>query len=78
MGEIFVSKVSELRKAQGLTQQQLAVKLGVSLSTVRNWETGRQAVDTFVKIDKLCETLKVGPSDLYDSIDPMEGEAIDE
>lgn len=67
-----MSRVSELRKAQGLTQQQLAVMLGVSLSTVRNWETGRQAVDTFVKVDKLCEALKVGPSDLYESTDPME------
>lgn len=75
---IFVSKVSELRKAQGLTQQQLATELGVSLSTVRNWETGRQAVDTFVKIDRLCGALNAKPSDLYDSVDPLKDEVFDE
>jgi transcriptional regulator with XRE-family HTH domain len=31
----------ELREKQGLTQQQLAQKLCVSDSAVRNWETGR-------------------------------------
>lgn len=74
-----MSKVAELRKAQGMTQQQLATQLGVSLTTVRNWETGRQATETFVKIDRLCAVLKASPSDLYEAVDPVEeGGAIDE
>jgi len=31
----------KLRTELGMTQQELAVALGVSLSTVANWETGR-------------------------------------
>jgi transcriptional regulator with XRE-family HTH domain len=67
MGEIFVSKVAELRRARGLTQQQLAEELGVALSTIRNWETGRQATDTFVKVDRLCRRLGCTPADLAGS-----------
>jgi len=33
--------IQELRKAHGWTQQDLAVKVGVSLATVYNWERGR-------------------------------------
>jgi transcriptional regulator with XRE-family HTH domain len=74
MGEIFVSKVAELRRARGLTQQQLAEELGVALSTIRNWETGRQATDTFVKVDRLCRRLGCTPADLYRVTDPMSDE----
>ena len=34
-------QVHRRRKALGLTQQQLATALGVSVSTVANWEAGR-------------------------------------
>lgn len=32
--------ISELRKAQGLTQEQLGEKIGVTNKTVSRWETG--------------------------------------
>ena len=35
-----MTKLSELRKAAGLTQQQLADRLGVKRTVVTNWETG--------------------------------------
>ncbi len=33
-------KLKELRKRNGMTQKQLADKLGVKLSTIGNWEAG--------------------------------------
>lgn len=69
-----MSKVASLRRAKGLTQQELATQLGVSLTTVRNWETGRQATETFAKIDRLCLILDASPSDLYEVKDPLKGE----
>lgn len=36
------SDVKTVRKQLGLTQQALAVLIGVSVSTVRNWEQGRR------------------------------------
>ena len=38
-----MTKLGTLRKAAGLTQQQLADHMGVSRSTVAMWETGENA-----------------------------------
>ena len=35
-----MDKLKELRKEKGLTQMDLAVKVGVSLTTIRMWEGG--------------------------------------
>lgn len=35
-----MNRIRELRKAQNLSQQELAVKLGVDRSTIAKWETG--------------------------------------
>lgn len=36
----FCTKLKELRKIHGLTQQQLAAKIGMSTSALRMWELG--------------------------------------
>ena len=36
----FADKVKEVRKKLNLSQEKLAVKLGVSFSTVNRWEKG--------------------------------------
>ena len=71
MGEIYVSRVAELRKRAGLTQRELALRMGVTESTIANWETGRNGLDWFVRISKLCRELNCGPDDLFeeDSLD---------
>lgn len=33
-------RIQELRKAEGLTQEQLALKIGVSMAAIRNYENG--------------------------------------
>jgi transcriptional regulator with XRE-family HTH domain len=65
MGEI-VPKISELRDRQKLTQRELAEAVGVTETTIANWEKGRSATEWFVRIDRLCKALGVSPGDLYE------------
>jgi len=48
-------RIRELRKAKKLSQQELAVKLGVDRSTIAKWETGTNSPRT----DKLRQLAKV-------------------
>jgi HTH-type transcriptional regulator/antitoxin HipB len=45
-------QIREARKAKGLTQKELGEKLGVSESTVNQYESGKQnlTIDTLTKI----------------------------
>lgn len=51
-------KLLNLRKANGLTQEQLAEKTGVSRQSVSKWESG-QSVPELDKIVVLCELFNV-------------------
>lgn len=70
MGEIYVSKVADLRKSKELTQRQLADLVGVDPSTVRNWERDRGGIETFAKVAKLCKVLNCSIEDLFEVQDP--------
>lgn len=42
MDQIKIGKfIAELRKGRGMTQEQMAEKLGVSAKSVSRWENGR-------------------------------------
>ena len=41
----FGQKLKDIRKAQGLSQEQLAEKIGVSRQAITKWETGRGLPD---------------------------------
>jgi transcriptional regulator with XRE-family HTH domain len=71
MGEIYVSKIAELRKKAGMTQRQLADVIGVDPSTIRNWERNRAFIETLARVSKLCEALDCETTDLYEVEDPM-------
>lgn len=49
--------ISELRKAQGLTQEQLGEKVGVTNKTVSRWETGTYLppVDALLSMSKMFD-----------------------
>ncbi len=74
MGEIPVSKIADLRKRVGFTQRQLSDVVGVTESTVRNWEAGRNGLDLFVTVARLCKALNCTPDELVAMIDPVKGE----
>lgn len=59
-------KISELREKAGLTQRDLAIAVGVTDTTIANWEHGRRGIEWLVRTAKLCEMLNCQPSDLYE------------
>jgi transcriptional regulator with XRE-family HTH domain len=60
-----VSNIAELRKSTGLTQQELAALVGVTIQTVQNWESGKSGTEQIEKFIKLCTVLGC---DLFDLI----------
>ena len=64
MGVFFGDRIRNARKAAGLTQRQLADSLGVSNTSISNWEKGlsRPGADM---IQKLCAYLSLQPNYFY-------------
>jgi DNA-binding XRE family transcriptional regulator len=57
----------ELRKKAGVTQKELAETVGVSETSVRNWEHGREEPRLFLwQVKALCNRLQCGLEDLPD------------
>ncbi len=55
---VFSKRLRELRKKLGLTQSQLAEKLGVSSSSIGMYEQGRREPDSAM-LSRICSTLNV-------------------
>ena len=58
--------IAKLRKKAGLTQAQLAKKLGVTENTIANWEKGRSGTEWVVRVIKMCEILKCNANELIE------------
>jgi transcriptional regulator with XRE-family HTH domain len=65
-----MSKIAKLRKKQKLTQIQLAMLLGISETTVRNWENGREGVAMIQRVANICKVLNCSIYDLVDEVKP--------
>ena len=64
MDQLKIGKfISERRKAQGMTQMQLAENLGITDRAVSKWETGRSLPDASIMLD-LCAVLGITVNDL--------------
>ena len=72
-----MSKISELRQKSGLTQRELAYIVGVTETTIRNYEKGRSILEWIERIIRLCKALDCKPEDLIGYIEAEET-AIDE
>lgn len=55
--------IAEKRKAQGLTQAQLAEALGITDRAVSKWETGKSLPDASIMLE-LCSLIKITVNDL--------------
>lgn len=64
MDQLKIGKfISEKRKAKGMTQAQLAEKLGITDRAVSKWETGRSMPDVSLMLE-LCSLLGITVNDL--------------
>nr|WP_208407413.1 helix-turn-helix transcriptional regulator [Amycolatopsis granulosa] len=58
----------ELRKEAGLTQVQVAERLGVPQSFVSKYETGERRLDV-IELIKVCRTLGIAPIEVISQLD---------
>ena len=65
--EIFGSTVRELRKARGLSQEKLALEIGMDLTSVNEIERGKRN-PTLMTIVKIAGALGVRPADLLSGL----------
>lgn len=64
MDQIKIGKfIASCRKEQGMTQANLAEKLGISDRAVSKWETGKSMPDSGIMLE-LCELLKINVNEL--------------
>lgn len=72
MEQVKIGKfIQEMRKAQSLTQRELAEKLNISDKTVSKWETGNGLPEVGLMLP-LCEVLGISVNEL------LSGERLDE
>ena len=58
-------KIRELREREGMTQEQLSRRSGVSRATIWGLETGNDKVTTTKTLNKLAIALGVAVDDLF-------------
>ena len=64
MDQVKIGKfIAECRKNAGLTQMQLAEKLGITDRAISKWETGKSLPDSSIMLE-LCSTLSITVNDL--------------
>ena len=61
--ESFAKRLKRIRKRAGITQEQLADEISLSIMTVRRWEWGERT-PRMQEIKKLCEVLHVSEAEL--------------
>ena len=74
------SRIAELREQLGMTQRELADYVGVTGTTIANWEKGRRGLEWFDRIIRLCSALDCKPDELvsYMSSDHSDDEVSQE
>lgn len=60
--------IRAFREAKGMTQRELADKLGTVMGAVSNWEKGTNSPD-LVKLFMMCEIFEVTPSVMFGMVE---------
>jgi transcriptional regulator with XRE-family HTH domain len=63
----FAQRLKKARMAAGLTQVELAEKLGVTSRSIQHYELGQRMPRKFETVEKLAEILNVEVNDLFDT-----------
>ena len=71
------SNIAALRDEAGLTQLDLSRLVGVTETTIANWEKGRSGLEWIERLIRLCKALNCAPEDLLDLTVPASAEASD-
>lgn len=69
MNETIGNRISRFRKAKGMTQEELAGKMGVSSQAVSKWENDASCPDVGL-IPKLCQILGITADELLTGKEP--------
>lgn len=75
--EPWRTRMQRRRKQIGLTQAQLAEKLGLSQGTITHWECGRREPEDLATLEKLARALDMHPAELIYGIEVLPQPAID-
>lgn len=67
MMKAFGKRVSEVRRSRGLTQQELAERVGMSVVAIAYIETGKRWA-RLGTLNKIAKSLKVDISNLFEGI----------
>ncbi len=60
-------KLKQRRESLNLTQRKIAMELGITVTTVQNWEAGRHIPKLYpAQMKALCDLLKFTLEDLVD------------
>lgn len=65
--EALITMLAELRRAQGLTQVQVAERLSRPQSFVSKYESGERRLEVLEFLD-VCNALNVAPSDIISKL----------
>lgn len=66
-------RIASLREKAGLTQLELSRRVGVTESTIQNWESGRTGTDHIERVIKFCQALNCTVEELIEYInEPIE------
>jgi len=61
-----IPKIAQLREKAGLTQLELSRRIGVTETTIQNWEKGRAGMEQIERVIKLCKALDCELEDLIE------------
>jgi transcriptional regulator with XRE-family HTH domain len=69
-------RIALLREKAGLTQLELSRLVGVTESTIQNWESGRTGTDHIERIVRFCKALNCQVEDLIEYVNESSEEPV--